>query len=78
MTALETIGLLQTGSGSQLMTSPSRVSALGTSSSILLKSFSMLPSDDLQMESLLSTQVCEFLPMEEDEDAAPAPFFLPR
>lgn len=74
-TALETIGLFQTGSSSQLIASPSRVSGLRTSSSILLKSL----SDDLQMESLLSTQVCEILPTEEeDEDVAPAPFFLPR
>lgn len=77
MTALETIGLLQTGSESQLMASPSRVSGLRTSSSVLLKSFS-IRSDDLQMESLLSTQICGFLPTEEDEDAAPSPFFLPR
>lgn len=77
MTALETVGLIQTGSGSQLLASPSRISGLRTSSSILLKSFS-IPSDDLQMESLLSTQVCGFLPTEEDEDVAPAPFFLPR
>lgn len=71
-TALETIGLFQTGSGSQLQITSSRASGIRTSSSILLK------SDDLQMESLLSTQVCEFLPTEEDEDAAPSPFFLPR
>ncbi|KYQ50889.1 WD repeat-containing protein 78 [Trachymyrmex zeteki] len=70
-TALETIGLFQTGSGSQLQITSSRASGIRTSSSILLK------SDDLQMESLLSTQVCEFLPTEEDEDAAPSPFFLP-
>ncbi|XP_011694764.1 PREDICTED: WD repeat-containing protein 78-like isoform X1 [Wasmannia auropunctata] len=75
-TALETIGLFQTGSASQLMTSPSRVSGLRTSSSILLKSFS-ITSDDLQMESLLSTQICEFVPTEEVEEAAPSPFFLP-
>ncbi|XP_018366889.1 PREDICTED: WD repeat-containing protein 78 [Trachymyrmex cornetzi] len=75
-TALETIGLFQTGSGSQLQMTSSRASGLRTSSSVLLKSF-MMPSDDLQMESLLSTQVCEFLPTEEDEDAAPSPFFLP-
>lgn len=72
-TALESIGLFQTGSGSQLMTSPSRIS--GLSSSVLLRSS---PSDESQMESLLSTQICRFLPMEEDEDVAPAPFFLPR
>lgn len=77
MTALETIGLLQTGSDSQLTISPSKVSGLGTSrSSVLLKTLSVR-SDELQMESLLSTQICELLP-EEDEDAAPSPFFLPR
>jgi len=74
MTALETIGLFQTGSGSQLQIVSSRASGLVTNSSLLLKSL----SDDLQMESLLSTQVCEFLPTEKDEDVAPLPFFLPR
>ncbi|KYM97953.1 PREDICTED: WD repeat-containing protein 78 [Cyphomyrmex costatus] len=76
-TALETIGLFQTGSGSQLqITSSSRASGLRTSSSLLLKSF-LMTSDDLQMESLLSTQV-GFLPTEEEEeDVAPLPFFLP-
>ncbi|XP_012061354.1 PREDICTED: WD repeat-containing protein 78-like [Atta cephalotes] len=72
-TALETIGLFQTGSGSQLQIASSKASGLVTNSSLLLKSL----SDDLQMESLLSTQVCEFLPTEKDEDVAPLPFFLP-
>jgi hypothetical protein len=72
-TALESIGLFQVGSGSQLMISPSRIS--GPSSSLLLKS--SMPSDELQMESLLSTQICGPL-LEEDEDVAPSPFFLPR
>lgn len=76
-TALENTGLFQTGSGSQLMASPSRISGLRASSSILFRSSSM-PSDDSQMESLLSTQVCEFLSVEEDEDVAPSPFYLPR
>lgn len=75
ITALENTGLFQTGSGSQLMASPSRISSLRASSSILFRSSSM-PSDDLQIESLLSTQICESLPVEEDE--APLPFFLPR
>ncbi|KAL6420767.1 hypothetical protein ACFW04_014011 [Cataglyphis niger] len=75
-TALESTGLFQTGSGSQLISSSSRISGLRASSSILFRSSSM-PSDDLQMESLLSTQMCEFLPVEEDEDVAPLPFFLP-
>lgn len=74
MTALETIGLFQTGSSAQLMASPSAISSLRASSSVLLKS--SIPSDEMQMESLLSTQVCESL--EEDVDAAPSPFFLPQ
>lgn len=74
ITALETLGIFQTGSSAQLI-SPSDLSVLKASSSILLKS--SMPSDDMQLESLLTTQVCEFLP-EEEEDAAPAPFFLPR
>ncbi|XP_011061701.1 PREDICTED: WD repeat-containing protein 78-like [Acromyrmex echinatior] len=77
MTALETIGLFQTGSGSQLQITSSRLSGLRASSSVLAKSFVTL-SDDLQMESLLSTQVCEVCePTEEVEDTAPLPFFLP-
>lgn len=76
MTALETIGLFQTGSGSQLMVSSSRISGLVTSSS-LLKS-SLIASNDLQMESMLSTQICLSLPVEKIEDTAPLPFFLPR
>ncbi|XP_029155755.1 WD repeat-containing protein 78-like [Nylanderia fulva] len=74
-TALENTGLFQMGSGSQLMASPSRISSLRASSSILFRSSSM-PSDDLQMESLLSTQISESLPVQEDEDVAPSPFFL--
>ncbi|XP_025075530.1 WD repeat-containing protein 78 [Pogonomyrmex barbatus] len=72
MTAFETIGLFQTGNGSPL-TSPS-LSGLKISSSILRTP--SMPSD-LQMESLMSTQICGLMPMEEDEDAAPLPFFLP-
>lgn len=74
ITALETLGILQTGSSAQLIMSLSDLSALKASSSIFLKS-SML-SDDMQLESLLTTEVCESL--QEEEDAAPAPFFLPR
>lgn len=77
ITALENTGLFQMESASQLMASPSRISGLGASSSILFRSFSM-SSDDLQMESLLSTQIYESLPVDEDEDVAPSPFFLPR
>lgn len=73
ITALETPGIFQTGSSAQLM-SLSDLSGLKASSSVLLKS-SML-SDDMQLESLFTTEVCEFL--QEEEDAAPAPFFLPR
>ncbi|EZA46852.1 hypothetical protein DMN91_010154 [Ooceraea biroi] len=76
MTALETIGPFQTGSGSQLIASASRISGLRSSSSILLRA-SPVPSDDLLMESLLSTQVCEPLQVEEEEDVAPSSFFLP-
>lgn len=76
LTALETIGLFQTGSNAQLMTSSSATSVFKTSSSLLIKSFA-IPSDDMQMESLLSTQL-EALPVEKDEDAASAPFFLSR
>ncbi|KAL0133151.1 hypothetical protein PUN28_000720 [Cardiocondyla obscurior] len=70
-TALETVGLFQEGSCIQLM-SPSTISELRSSSSFLLRS-----ADDLQMESLLSTQVCGVSSTEENEDAAPSPFFLP-
>lgn len=77
ITALENMGLFQTGSASQLIASPSRISGLRASSSILFRSFS-IPVDDLQMESLLSTQICESLPIEEDKHVAPSQFFLPR
>ncbi|XP_011140510.1 WD repeat-containing protein 78 [Harpegnathos saltator] len=73
-TALETLGIFQTTSSAQLMMSPSDLSGLKASSSIFLKS--SMPSEDMQLESLLTTQVCEFL--QEEEDVAPAPFFLPR
>lgn len=74
MTALETLGIFPTGSSVQLMISPSDLSGLKASSSFLLKS--SMPSDDMQLESLLTTQACESV--QEEEDAAPAPFFLPR
>ncbi|XP_020284729.1 WD repeat-containing protein 78 isoform X2 [Pseudomyrmex gracilis] len=75
LTAFETIEL-QTGSVSQLMASSSRISgSLKTSSSAFLKSSSM-PTDDFQLESLLSTQLCK-LSEEDDEDEEPPAFFLP-
>lgn len=77
VTALETIGLFQTESDSQLMASSSRISGLKTSSSLFLKS-SLIATSDLQLESLLSTQICSSLPIEKIEDTAPLPFFLPR
>ncbi|KYN42623.1 WD repeat-containing protein 78 [Trachymyrmex septentrionalis] len=68
ITALETIE-----SDSQQIIS-SKASSPRASSSIF-QSF-IIPSDHLQIESLLSTQVFEF-PTEEVEDVAPLPFFLP-
>ncbi|XP_012136931.2 dynein axonemal intermediate chain 4 [Megachile rotundata] len=80
MTAFEAIGLSQTSSvsGSQLLSSPSIMSDFKSSMSIARTS-SIAPSvmleDDVQFESLLSTQTVES--GDQDEDTAPSQFNLP-
>lgn len=81
ITAFETIGLSQTGSIGQLSIM-SASSGIKRSSSTIVRT-SSLPSgsmvaDDVQFESLLSTQTEEYVLEDEDEDKAPSQFYLPR
>ena len=81
MTAFETIGLSQGSvSGSQLLPSPSGLSAMKTSSfSVVRTSSAPLGSileDDVHFESLLSTQTVDS--SVRDEDKAPSQFYLSR
>lgn len=81
MTAFEAIGLSQASvSGSQLLPSPSGLSAMKTSSFSVVRTssvpFSSILEDDVHFESLLSTQTVDS--SAQDEDKAPSQFYLPR
>ncbi|XP_054008148.1 dynein axonemal intermediate chain 4-like [Hylaeus anthracinus] len=79
MTAFETIGLSQSGSVGQLMSSFSTLSNLKRSSSMVVRTSSVPTSsiiaDDSQFESFWATQT-EDLPVD-DVDKAPSQFYLP-
>ncbi|KAK2576749.1 hypothetical protein KPH14_005397 [Odynerus spinipes] len=76
MTAFEQIGLSRAESSAQLaLLSSSLYSGLRSSSSIVSRSSSYL-ADEMQVESLLSTQMSDLLLHEDDK--APPQFFLPR
>ncbi|XP_076627743.1 dynein axonemal intermediate chain 4 [Colletes latitarsis] len=80
MTAFEAIGLSQTGSIGQIMSSMSALGSLKRSSSMVIRTssmpLSMIIADDSQFESFWATQA-EDLP-DEDVDKAPPQFYLPR
>ncbi|XP_043253971.1 dynein axonemal intermediate chain 4 [Colletes gigas] len=79
VTAFEAIGLSQTGSVGQLMSSMSALGSLKRSSSMVIRTSSMplsvIIADDSQFESFWATQV-EDLP-DDDVDKAPPQFYLP-